>query len=1143
MPQIRDDAPYDKKDKDSLLKYALQLTGKTLREAIVEAGFEIPEDLPGGKGKFGVILENLYFRIISNNEPEPDFEELKIELKAAPMKQTSKERYRSKERMSLNIIDYMELEKLGFEGSVMHKANEILIVFYLDAGEPDVLDKKILKCTLWTIPTEDRDRIVGDWNIISNKVKEGHAHELSCGDTWYLEASPKGSGKEMREQPGTDILAKQRAFSLKSAYMNSVWARLDNVEPIFAGGISLDGPNAFEDEILGRFERYKGMYHREILDILHMPHNPSDKGQYARLARRMIINGEKKIEEFEKAGIVVKTVRLGINGIPVEDMSFRAFNYDDIIAQGTWDESEFHETLESKFLFVVFQLDESGEAYFKMAKFWNMPPDDLVKAGEEWARARDRILEGNLENIMPASEGDILFVRAHARDGSDKQMMGNEGRSAVKKSFWINRSYVGKVLEKLDDKKTLARKTRDSLFSESSESGAWGPILQKMDEVCEPMSILAIMNALPSYSRDLVKETLGSMTEHGVVECTSLGFRRKCVKLDQFLESLDGSVESSILKEYLSGRSIKMISEQRGMDAAQVKESLVKAASSRPYLEEDKYERIFKKYRFQEHIFSKTFDEPPKTFRYLSVVFKSGKGSMEELLSSPECTDRMKKYILALKNDRISIDEQTSIDADPAAILEYILASKGNALISRDNLMSEYAKFKKTYDVPNISKLDIDRPKMERIIEGSDFALWVSDNRVMFFNAEVAAKEKLVGALGLEKYRDLCISAQKILTDNLVILEENRLDDVQALYSFLKKNKDLIDDSLDVKFIKVPTIIFGTGDEDRQMDELLEAEGPISPEDLSRRYEEKYGHRETTVRSSILSRYYMYLWNGIYDWHIPKLEAKHIDNLKEIMSQEWYTIGETSDIFRTVLGELANKYMNPFNLNKLGYRMAPTHVFPAKYGSSEAFFRQYLSKKDGVIKIDNDAREINALSIVLRDKRKSRKLIPISTEAYVSDAYLESKGVTSSDLDSYLDAVCEFKADGECFTLKSLREEGFSHGLEEKGFEDIFYDFLIKRDDRIRSLSWAKVDVYKKTVSKFSNSDLIESILFGKGSMDVFDILDILKNKYGIDTNLSQLLFNTRSMWDGPLYYNKVTERIYSSKDSYYQEIEKCTDF
>ncbi|VEE06094.1 DNA mismatch repair protein [Neisseria animalis] len=79
---------YDDADKQSILRYALLLQGRTLGEMACLTG---NNDLQSGnKGKFGQILEKYYFFKKLNSDSRPDFYEAGIELKSSPLKKFSK---------------------------------------------------------------------------------------------------------------------------------------------------------------------------------------------------------------------------------------------------------------------------------------------------------------------------------------------------------------------------------------------------------------------------------------------------------------------------------------------------------------------------------------------------------------------------------------------------------------------------------------------------------------------------------------------------------------------------------------------------------------------------------------------------------------------------------------------------------------------------------------------------------------------------------------------------------------------------------------------------------------------------------------------------------------------------------------------
>ena len=119
---------YDRFDKDSILTYAKKVVDKSIRQAVgISESSTIYNESNDKqmKGRFGLMLEFLYFGIEPNNRPEPDFPEAGLELKATPLKIIKGDKYVSKERIVLSMIDYEKLPSQEFESSDFWRKNNL----------------------------------------------------------------------------------------------------------------------------------------------------------------------------------------------------------------------------------------------------------------------------------------------------------------------------------------------------------------------------------------------------------------------------------------------------------------------------------------------------------------------------------------------------------------------------------------------------------------------------------------------------------------------------------------------------------------------------------------------------------------------------------------------------------------------------------------------------------------------------------------------------------------------------------------------------------------------------------------------------------------------------------------------------------
>lgn len=114
------------------------------------------------------------------------------------------------------------------------------------------------------------------------------------------------------------------------------------------------------------------------------------------LARMLDVKGRIACtEEFQKAGIIPKTIRVQSNGKIKESMSFPTFDFIALSKEETWEESELYNYLApTKFMFVIFQERGDGAYVFDRIMFWNIPNDDLEEVHRVWERTVQTIRRG-----------------------------------------------------------------------------------------------------------------------------------------------------------------------------------------------------------------------------------------------------------------------------------------------------------------------------------------------------------------------------------------------------------------------------------------------------------------------------------------------------------------------------------------------------------------------------------------------------------------------------------------------------------------------------------------------------------------------------------------------------------------------------
>ena len=426
--------PYDIKSPKSIFEYSKLLLGRRLRDFVTE-NYEVKK----GKGSLGQMVENIFFLLETNSYPGADFSEAGMELKCTPLLKGKHDQLHIKERLVCNMINYNDVVNEDFEHSHFYlKCQLMLLLFYLHLKDCDNLDLEFLF---------------------------SKAHELSEGDTMYLGACRKGAkGDKLVSQPNNaEVLAPRRAFSLKMAYMRTVLSyvvesgknAVSNVEGVESELVSVKAlrKQSFDDILLDRFRPYMHMDYKSIAKKLKVNISKAPKNLFAIIANAIAASrgcyNINQSEEFLKAGLTMKTIRVNANGNIREAMSFENIDYMEIAECENWYDSRLYELYSSRFMFVIFKEQNQGKKDFVLDDvfFWTMPQIDLEGAEEYWNHIRECVLNDHISEAYwwKASDKKKFHVRPKA-DKAEHLTPTPNGTMAKKYCYWFNNDYVRDIV-------------------------------------------------------------------------------------------------------------------------------------------------------------------------------------------------------------------------------------------------------------------------------------------------------------------------------------------------------------------------------------------------------------------------------------------------------------------------------------------------------------------------------------------------------------------------------------------------------------------------------------------------------------------------------------------------------------------------
>lgn len=486
---------YDEKDPKSIEKYAKKLIGHTFKEVLLWNADKTSEKKmsygdSARKGGLGNLLEEKYFGYDANSTSEADFQKAGVELKVSPYEIKRNGELKAGERLVLGMISYEKpIEETLLESHIWDKCNLLLLIYYLREKEvKDNLQYRIDFVKLFTPPEEDLEIMKNDFKIISDKIRSGKAHELSESDTMYLGACTKGAtaAKSLATQfYNKDVKAKKRAFCFKNSYMTYVLNNYLVPDKTTYGETIVSSDElkhkSFAEILQDKLSKYVGMYEDDIAHEINVTMNKRNKSYEATLIYNMLGVKNNRIEEFEKAGILVKVLKYrkqksDNQQFRLEDINFIELNNekmdDEIIdEEGNpigWEYSALYNMLSNrKYLFAIFWEDERGSV-FKGCQLWGMPDNDIEIVRGVWTRTKNIIKSGveftfnkRVENNLPGiADNGIFHIRPHAQrayyEFLDGTKVGNgsvsdsdllpDGTRMTKQAYWLNRDYIDKQI-------------------------------------------------------------------------------------------------------------------------------------------------------------------------------------------------------------------------------------------------------------------------------------------------------------------------------------------------------------------------------------------------------------------------------------------------------------------------------------------------------------------------------------------------------------------------------------------------------------------------------------------------------------------------------------------------------------------------
>lgn len=432
-----------------ILARADLLPGRSLGE-LSDAPVTGEASSAANKGAAGAVIER-WFGITANSEQAPDFEAAGIELKVCPLVMDDTRPRRIKERTSVTMIDFMQLDtETWATASVRPKLERVLFVFYEWRPDVPVRDFRVRAVRLWSPPEWMQPYLERDWHAVWTKNHEGRAHQISEGDGALLGAATKGATGATRPQPHSTEVAASRAWSLKPKLTWTIFEATQgaaNADHLLAE-LRASDPLDLVDLLLARLDRFVGRTVREVAAAIGFEPSEASRDRAAQVIRRaMGIPARGLPASLTALGLEIRTVPVDDGAMPYEATAFPAFDHRELVGE-EWQDSDLLAHVQH-LIFVPLHRErrevELLDQRLCRPVQWSPDQEALRAMRLEWERYRDLVASGGADRLPTEAETSCVHVRTKGRDARDV-VEAPGGLRVARKAFYLNREFVREIV-------------------------------------------------------------------------------------------------------------------------------------------------------------------------------------------------------------------------------------------------------------------------------------------------------------------------------------------------------------------------------------------------------------------------------------------------------------------------------------------------------------------------------------------------------------------------------------------------------------------------------------------------------------------------------------------------------------------------
>lgn len=560
---------------------------------------------------------------------------------------------------------------------------------------------------------------------------------------------------------------------------------------------------------------------------------------------------------------------------------------------------------------------------------------------------------------------------------------------------------------------------------------------------------------------DMFSQYLAQLESEGKIRMEE-GIIKRCLpSVVDFVASLQDGTARKMMLDRLHGMTLAEVGSKCGVSRERARQIWQKNIDRAPLLDEDKYRYIWENYEFESPgDFKKAFSESDATVNYLDARYKMHRNEevkdIAEILSDEQVPEEVReKAKTAVYKDYLTIGA-VHVRKNRVHLLRYVIRQCCQEQTPFGELVNRYQSFLSRWGLeqnPDLMLKNENGPRTR--IANYDYVLWNRNKTLRYYDMNGRDFDELLETLHSGNLCDIDFSALKLFRDYPELMKTYDIRDEYELHNLLKKlwGKYRLNEGLDshhkVTFTRMPTIVVGMPDRDRQVMQILMNKGTVPVEELCQAYEEEYGVRSGTEAANYLGSFYKYFHNGIYSVEWVRMNPQVQEKLKQILNNDFYLFSESRNIFKTSFPGENMESLNSHTLKEIGFMVYTNYVVRNTYASASQYFQHILTETDIVDFRDKKDRYLYLPTFyqVLTDLKQAGEIVESEPWLFVRRDYMERHGIGEKQIEDFTERIISRIPEGTFFTMESLQEDGVWSPHEDKRMGSWFASSLLTLDD------------------------------------------------------------------------------------------------